>query len=92
MLLTLRVVALYRSVRWATRLLWIAFAIFQGLRSGIILYGDVVIFSKSTLKQQSQQTDFLACRGYYILSYKQHVYSGKYDVPTYFSHCNTPNI
>ena len=38
-LLTLRVNALYRSVRWFTPLLWTAFVLFQGLRTAMLVYG-----------------------------------------------------
>ena len=50
-LLTLRVVALYRNVRWLVGLVWVSFVIFQGLsvtvyiRCGIALYGELTIGS-----------------------------------------------
>ena len=48
-LLTLRVAALYHGTQWATRLIWLFFAIFHGLRLGVILFGDAAIFRKWTL-------------------------------------------
>ena len=54
-LLTLRVAALYRGVGWVTRLLWLAFAIFQGLRVGILVFGDVTISRRSTLNNSTSR-------------------------------------
>ena len=51
MLLVIRVAALYRGVRWVLRLLWLAFALFQGFRSAILLFGAATLFSELTLKQ-----------------------------------------
>jgi hypothetical protein len=48
-LLTLRVAALYHGVRWVMWLMWIAFVLFQGMRLGIILYGDIVILGELTI-------------------------------------------
>jgi hypothetical protein len=54
-LFTLRVEALFRGVRWFKWLLWITFTIFQGMRSGILLFGDAVIYSELTVKQRTSQ-------------------------------------
>lgn len=48
-LLTLRVTALYHGAQWVTRLIWLFFGIFHGLRLGVILFGDSAIFRKLTL-------------------------------------------
>ena len=45
-LLTLRVTALYRRVRWSAPLLWIAFVLFQGLRVSMQTLGTVALFGK----------------------------------------------
>jgi len=43
-LLTLRATALYRHVRWFTPLLWIAFVLFQGLRSSTMLFASASLY------------------------------------------------
>ena len=61
-LLTLRVTALYGSVRWIVWLLWLGFAAFHGLRMVVLLFGEYVVFSNVTFIQPDQQTDFV-CAG-----------------------------
>ena len=58
-LLTLRVTALYRNVRWGVWLLWLAFAIFQGIRVAILLFGEATLYSDVTLFQLYQMTDLV---------------------------------
>jgi len=43
-LLTLRVTALYRGVRWFTPLLWVTFVLFQGLRTSMMLFATVSLY------------------------------------------------
>ena len=57
MLFSLRVAALYRGVRGVIWLLWPAFAVFQGLRVAVLLFGDAEIFGEPTFKQLYKQTD-----------------------------------
>ena len=45
-LLTLRVAALYRTVRWAVWLIWLAFALFQGMRVAVLLFGEATLYSE----------------------------------------------
>ena len=47
-LLTLRVTALYRSVRWFAPVIWVAFALFQGLRTAMMLYSGAILFGEVT--------------------------------------------
>ena len=58
-LLTLRVTALYRKVRWAVWFLWLAFALFQGLRAITFLFGAALSFSTVAFSQLYNQTDFM---------------------------------
>jgi hypothetical protein len=51
-LLTLRVEALFGGVGRVKWLLWITFTIFQGMRSGLLLFGGAVIYSELTVKQR----------------------------------------
>ena len=56
-LLTLRVIALYRNVRWAAWFLWLAFALFQGLRAVTFLFGAALTYRTVTFSQLYKQTD-----------------------------------
>lgn len=67
-LFTLRVSALYRGVRWARWPLWFSFVLFHGLRSGLLLFGDIVIYGEFTHNQEYQCTDFIVCREHDLLS------------------------
>ena len=58
-LLTLRVTALYRNMRWAVWLLWLAFAIFQGMRVAVLVFGQVVVYSEVTFSRLYQQADLM---------------------------------
>ena len=58
-LLTLRVRALYRNVRWVLWVVWIAFALFQALRWATILYGQALVYGEVSLSQLYQQTDIM---------------------------------
>ncbi|SRR5258706_10300285 len=58
-LLTLRVTALYGSVRWVVWLLWLGFAGFHGLRIVVLLFGQYVVFSKVPFTQLYQPTDLV---------------------------------
>ncbi|SRR5258706_14412221 len=58
-LLTLRVTALYRNVRWAVWLLWLGFALFHGLQAVVLLFGQYVVYSKVAFSQMYQQTDLV---------------------------------
>ena len=58
-LLTLRVTALYASVRWLVWLVWLGFAGFHGLRIAVSILGQYVVFSKVTFSQLYQQTDLV---------------------------------
>ena len=51
-LLTLRVAALYRTVRWFTPLLWTTFVLFQGLRAAMMVYGGTELFCEVTSEKQ----------------------------------------
>ena len=56
-LLTLRVTALYGSVRWLVWLIWLGFAGFHSLRVAVSILGQYVVFGKVTFSQPYQQTD-----------------------------------
>ena len=56
-MLTLRVRALYRNVRWAVWLLWLAFALFHGLRLLTLLWGEAAYYREVSSSQLYQRTD-----------------------------------
>ena len=58
-MLTLRVVALYRNVRWLVSLVWISFAIFQGLSVVIYIRYGIALYGEFTFSQLHQRTDFV---------------------------------
>ena len=58
-MLTLRVRALYRNVRWAVWLLWITFALFHGLRLFTILFGEAAVYREVSFSQVYQRTDIV---------------------------------
>ena len=58
-LLTLRVAALYRHVKWVVWPLWVTYACFLLLRIALSLYGNMEISSELAFSQLYQQTDFV---------------------------------
>ena len=58
-MLTLRVAALYRRVRWVVWPLWVAYALFMSLRIGLNLAAYIEIYRELAFGQLCQQTDFV---------------------------------
>jgi len=47
----MRVTALYRSVRWFIPLLWSAFVLFEGLRTGVMIWLAIGLSCEVTSQQ-----------------------------------------
>ena len=62
-MLTLRVVALYRNVRWLVWLIWISFVIFQGLSVSVYIRCGIALYGELTISRLYQQTDFVYTEG-----------------------------